>query len=337
MGNAARITAIAERLLSENEFSRAGSAIAITICSWGSGIRFLEKTDLFKERKISLVRLLPYYKSNFKLPFLGSIYFLISLLPVFLLNNFLIFYYCLKNRPRLVLFDSDYHFVFLKLFRLRVKLIFLGQAIDVVSRARQGLGMGLSWLEKLNLLIRERLDGLVQLATCDHILVPSFFEKDSEVSNPPSKVRRIPLIVRKDFNLPREFAPTNELGMCLSGSGIHGKAMRAMAGKLNIPVLEFLPSSAEEMGKYKAMIVQGGLSSISECLALGNYALMVPIPSHAEQKLNCLEVERLGLGRILNPDEPASQIFYSLPQNFCRRWSGCNGADIAVGILKSMI
>jgi len=50
------------------------------------------------------------------------------------------------------------------------------------------------------------------------------------------------------------------------------------------------------MAAAEVLVVQGGLSSISEGVALNRPMMVVPIPGHFEQKCNALQVERLGLG-----------------------------------------
>lgn len=64
--------------------------------------------------------------------------------------------------------------------------------------------------------------------------------------------------------------------------------------------IHFVPRTFDSSAWIKAcdlVICSGGFSAISEALALGKPLIVVPIPGHAEQNINALRVEQLGVGR----------------------------------------
>jgi uncharacterized protein (TIGR00661 family) len=83
----------------------------------------------------------------------------------------------------------------------------------------------------------------------------------------------------------------------LSGSGIERAPFVELAEKNHLQPLDAGSLSHScNIDAYEYVIVQGGLSSISECLARKKFLVVIPISSHPEQALNAYEVEKMGHG-----------------------------------------
>lgn len=269
MGNAARVAAVMEAMQGRAK---------ITVCSWGAGHAFLAEFQKTAPFPFSLKALEPYPQ------FRGNLFTYAAL------------YWRNTRRLRdwareadLVLLDSDYHFF---AFR-RAPIFFLGQAREVVRQFRES-GGGWSIRARMNFFFREYLDAWVQRIFCDFVLVPSFFPREGS-----GKIIPVPLIVRKDFLHPRNANPSGKIALLLSGSGLGASELTAFAEANGIPILRALPSQAEALDAYGALLVQGGLSSISECVARGIFCFVRPLRDHPEQILNARAVEALGLGKSL--------------------------------------
>jgi UDP:flavonoid glycosyltransferase YjiC (YdhE family) len=58
-----------------------------------------------------------------------------------------------------------------------------------------------------------------------------------------------------------------------------------------------LADSRALMPRCDVLVINGGFSSVSEAVVYGKPCVVVPLEGHAEQHLNALAIERLGLGR----------------------------------------
>ena len=319
MGNAARVVALVEEL--SREARAASIELALTVCSWGAGYDFLRKAQRGGDISFHLERLVD-YPPGFQ-PW--------TYLRAFSTNSFRLARLSRRLRPELILLDSDYHF--LAYIFSGARRVFVGQAWDVVRRSRVRGGRW-SWRQRTVFFFREYLDAMVQKIFSHRILVPSFSPEAAHAW--PTKVTSIPLMVRKEFRGLREnlHQAGAGVGLLLSGSGLHARRLRALAETLQIPVLERTPSSPEELDQFRYLVVQGGLSSISECIARGRYCYVVPMPNHPEQELNALAVEEMGLGRRVSEEEISR---LASPPNQACAFLDCEGAKVAAGILLGEI
>lgn len=279
MGNASRVVAIVEAIA--DQARETGIKIRCHVVTWGSGYRFLCEYRKESSTEFDLSRIDDYELSAS----------LLSSFTTYWKNLRAIRKLVLQLKPRLLLLDSDYHFP--AYFGAGCPVVYVGQAKDILERARSHQYKPSTWRERLAFALREKLDSGLQTLFAHVVLVPCFREPGAK----GKRIQRIPLIVRKEFlqkNSPTEHQ--DRVGMMLSGSQIERSAFLALAEKYNLPLLSPVPSRASKLDQFEVLLIQGGLSSISECIARSKFMVVVPMTDHPEQLLNAREVEQLGLG-----------------------------------------
>ncbi len=272
MGNASRVVAIIEAL---------DNNLQCHVVTWGSGHRFFSEYHRKSGAAFTLHQMEGYkLKVN-----------LLSYIKSFIRNVLLLRKLISTVQPSLILLDSDYHFP--AYFGMSAPVVYLGQTLDILERAHAMRYRPSNWRERVTFALRERLDGWYQKLFADVILVPCF----GRVGPVSRKIKRIPLIVRRQF-LKSTKRPIDhgKTGILLSGSEIEKNAFAALGQRFSLPVLNPVPSQADMLERFDIVVVQGGLSSISECIALSKFMVVVPIEDHPEQFLNAMQVEQLGLG-----------------------------------------
>jgi len=241
-----------------------------------------------------------------------------------------------RGRLNLALVDSDYHG--LPLLARRVPVIALGQAWEVLRRrtcppipARQ------LWIE--------RLDLGFQRTIARTVLVPSF----DPGAAAESRVVPVPLIVRAAFRTPPTAAPAGTWCVLTGGSGVATAPLRAWAERHGVPLLGARAGAVPTLDdtgrplidRFGAVVVQGGLSSISECAARRRPMVVVPIPAHGEQASNAQEVLRRGLGlRVAALEEPPARLWErlaGLPPPAPDAWPRTDGAQIVARFLLAAL
>ena len=261
-----------------------------------------------------------------------------SVVGAYLRNTASLFSFLAHRRTALALIDSDYHCLPLLFFRIPV--LALGQAWDVLNRDEGNRPV--SRLPRAGLLV-ERLDLMFQRLVSERILVPSF---DTDVAAPPN-VTPVPLIVRREYSFAAPPPSKGRLLVLLGGSGIGSAPLLAYAKRHGLSVIGAPGEPAASLDAFgsplidyaEAVLTQGGLSSLSECLARGKRMIVLPIEGHAEQLSNALAVEQLGMAlRVSDLDAP--------PEEFIRRlerlgrgeagethWPRTDGAAVVAEIL----
>jgi hypothetical protein len=236
-----------------------------------------------------------------------------------------------REKPNLAVFDSDYHFI--PFLLRRIPVFSLGQGWDVERRARQASILKHGFWQFASSFLFEKLDSLVARALSDRVLVPVF-----EPSATPKRVETIPLIVRKEFLREDRREPTELACVLLSGSGLEAEELIRFAHQERLPVLGptqgqwqalIDPDGFPVIDRFRVVICQGGLSSISECIARKRPMIVVPMQGHAEQWLNAREVEKLGLGiplsaSALSREKLTETLHRVLPETY--KYLSCNGA-----------
>jgi hypothetical protein len=196
----------------------------------------------------------------------------------------------------LALIDSDYHC--LPLLAAGVPIVALGQAWDVLRRHKELRSPAGN--PPRNMLI-ERADLLFQRLVSSSVLVPCF--GPAAAGDP--RIIPVPLIVREEFlSAMNQTRPVSPFCVLTGGSGIGSAPLLDYAARYALPVIGPLRDPAPALDgegrplidRAAAVIVQGGLSSISECIARRKKMAVFPIPGHGEQLANAEEVERRGLG-----------------------------------------
>ncbi len=327
MGNASRVAAVVESLQSKVQL--AGEKCEIHLFSWGTGHQFLDQVqklspDLFVIHKL--------------LAFQGELS-LLKNASTFFQNAFTIRRHLSQWKPDLLILDSDYHWP--GYAGLKAKKIYIGQAEDVLRRIKKFSYHPLKLKERLNLLVREKLDFYYQQFVADFLLVPCF-SPDEESTDP--KIKRIPLIVRKEFvekSYPDKFE--HRVGILLSGSQLHKEKFVSLGRKNNLTIISPEAgkpniSKVEDIDAFDIVITQGGLSSISEVLSRKKNLIVVPMENHPEQMLNAMEVAAMKAGVIVkisdldnlkNVIEQCEKLNRSAPD--------CTGADKASDIIMSQL
>ncbi|MNT09270.1 hypothetical protein D3C72_1440480 [compost metagenome] len=188
----------------------------------------------------------------------------------------------------------------------------------------------------------EVLDFWFQYLFSQEVLVPSVLR--TNFSDYP-KLHPVPLIVRKEFlaegNL-NSAAGDNKPALVLGGSGIDTLTLKAWADKSHIKIFERKSQAqsrsvnlAKELKNFNPIVVQGGLSSLSECLALEKFMLIVPVMNHWEQFINGEKIESLGLGKMTtleDLDSSLSDFLKREPNNLAKKID-CTGAKAVSDII----
>lgn len=322
MGNASRLSAIMEALYQKSH--KDGFSVSIKILSWGPGFLFLEK---FKENSglpFELVRLQPY----------GGKLGLSEFVRHYLSNCKALKHAIRSTHPDLLLLDSDYHFS-AYLFSSLPK-IYIGQAFDVLERAKSRSYRANNFFEKINFFIREKLDSKYQQFVSTKVLVPSFLVTNHR----SSKFQKIPLIVREEFlkTIPKKPSVENSVAILLSGSEIDKEDFLRLKDKYHLHIISpsklngVQLSHAETLDQYDIILTQGGLTSISEVIARKKFLIVFPIKNHPEQILNAIEVEKLGIGLKAETQELAHfptllKRIQEVKRQNIHYSTNCNGAD----------
>ncbi len=279
MGNASRVVAIVEAVADQAQ--EMGVRIRCHVVTWGSGYRFLNEYKKEGVADFDLSRIEDY---ALQAPFAKTV-------GTYFRNVLAIRRIVRQLKPKLLLLDSDYHFP--AYLGAGCPVVYVGQAKDILERARSHRYQPSTWRERLTFALREKLDSGLQTLFSTVVLVPCFRATGSS----SKRIQRIPLIVRKEFL--QENSRTDQkdrVGLLLSGSEIERSAFLALAEKYNLPLLSPVPSKASKLDQFEVVLIQGGLSSISECIARSKFMVVVPMTDHPEQLLNAREVEQLGLG-----------------------------------------
>jgi hypothetical protein len=243
----------------------------------------------------------------------------------------------------LAVIDSDYHC--LPLLLSRTPIVALGQAWDVIRRY-ESAGKRTT-ISRWSMII-EKLDFLFQRSVSRRILVPAF----ESVRTGRRNTETVPLIVREQFGVPagRSADAAGPIQVLLGGSGIGSAALLAYARRYDLPVIKSRQGSTwalDERGLplidlAPAVVIQGGLSSISECIARRRKMIVLPLEGHAEQLANALEVERRGLGlRAADLSDPPSVWLERLdrmsPPEAEDSWPRVDGAQVAAQLLLKLL
>jgi hypothetical protein len=301
MGNASRVFAVAQSVC------RKWPEGEVHFFSWGAGYEFLERAiPAHKQGKMFLHRLEAYpWEKKSSVPGLRTLRMLAAYARAYSRNTSLLSLAVGALDPQVILLDSDYHF--LAFLGRRGKLFFLGQAIDVVERARRLGYRPKKMAARLSFFCCEVLDGLIQRLVSDKVFVPSFLlQEDAETGG---RALRVPLIVREEFRVAGSMVASRKTVAVTSGSGIESDRIdglvAAIGGSLFVPqgADPFRITSPEDFQAGEFVVIQGGLTSISECIALNLRMLVVPIRGRAEQEVNARTVEQLGLGVSCDKDE----------------------------------
>lgn len=207
----------------------------------------------------------------------------------------------------------------------------------------------------------EYADYLFHRFFCDWVLSPS------AVPDAPRhpRIRRVGLIVRKAITEAAGSTPgvrvspdrMRQVVFLLSGS-IFASRIDFGDGRLpfavdvigregvNVGSVTYRGRLMDNVALLKqadAMVINGGFSAVSEAMALGKPAFVIPVPGHAEQFVNASVVEQMGYGYRVTEDEVVP-----LLRKLCAagRWeglrerqpiTGANGAAEAAAFIAAAV
>jgi len=276
MGNASRALAILQAIRKQS------SSAEIHVFTWGRGHEFLAAAGTGFE----LHELRPYaWSGNWASR-------LAAFVVAYVRNVRSLAAARREYRPCVVLLDSDYHFPAFLGRGLRIYC--LGQAADVLLRASRFGYRPRSWASWSSYWVGEWLDAWLQAMLAHKVFVPSFIPPALPTAR--GCLEWVPLIVREEFRKARTTEGAR-IAAFPGGSGLEAARFIRVAGNVGAEVLAARgPLMPELLQGAATVVVQGGLSSISECISLGKKMIVVPIQGRAEQELNAQTVNSLGWG-----------------------------------------
>jgi hypothetical protein len=284
MGNASRVSAIAQELLDTD--------VQLTIASWGAGFLFLQEFKKNQNLRFELIELKSYGGS------------LARSMKSFMTNCLRLRRLVSKFQPDAILLDSDYHV--LAYLGSSAPRYFLGQADEIVSLSQQ---IRLPTLRmRVDFVMRETLDRLFQKTICAKVFCPSF----ESAGDSSGKIEKIPLVVRREFlQTEKSQAKSERVGILPGGSGWDADKLSLLQAKYPLsewvhPDRRIQITRSSDLAPYEVIVCQGGMSSISECLALNKFMLIVPIQNQAEQFITAAALEKKGLALMVDSRQPSS-------------------------------
>lgn len=197
----------------------------------------------------------------------------------------------------------------------------------------------------------ERIDLRLQ-RRADRILCPVLGAVDTGLAN----ARLLAPIVRRQFTHPGDpddSAARFDVGVMLGGSGLGASAIDLSGVQHSMVVvgasggrypphavrLPFTERPAAALSRCRVLVIQGGFNSVSEAIALGKPAVIVPIPNHVEQLVNAWWAETLGFGLMARGAEASAAVDRLLRDDAARSrrpLPRCDGATEAAAEIVEM-
>jgi len=258
-----------------------------------------------------------------------------------------------RLQPDLVVTDSEY--VLRPILRRRIPLAGINNSDVVVSRYFKDKNLPASI--RAHFWLIEYSDYLLHRCKWDLAVSPSPF------ADPPRSdvFKRIGLIVRdgaraaameragKPAPLPQEI---DRIVVMLSGSAFASQIgeLQTLPWKVdvigregvsggNVTYHGKIRESLELVLNAGALVINGGFSSVSEALAMMRPVYVIPVPNHAEQRINALMVKEIGAGDAADTGTIIPRLKEAYRLN---RWEGVreerlpvhfNGGDEAAALL----
>ncbi len=251
-------------------------------------------------------------------------------------------------RPDLLVVDSDFHSL-PEARRRRIPILSINSSPATLAIFKR---MARSAADVLFSYCIERIDRRLQSRHASRILCPAIGDVDTRLAN----VQLLAPIVRRQFRsnaAAHDSAASFDVGVMLGGSGLgaseidlsrvsHSMVVVGASGGRYPPHavrLPFTEQPAAPLSRCRILVIQGGFNSVSEAIALGKPAVIVPIPNHVEQLVNAWWADQLGFGVMAQASE-AGAIVDRLLQD--HRASSrppsprCDGAIHAARLIEDM-
>tara|TARA_B100000989_G_scaffold231667_1_gene178466 strand:- start:4363 stop:5415 length:1053 start_codon:yes stop_codon:yes gene_type:complete len=255
------------------------------------------------------------YKSkNNKINIFNTLLEIVKKKNVLVSNSEKIIKFSNKIKPDIIISDS----VYINFYKLnkKIRLISLNNAELVIKKFFKLKNFKFSIL--FHFLFIEFFDFLISKFFFDNNLSPILNFNDLKVSN--KKLKRIPIISKFKEKSIKEYQ-NKKLSIMLSGSSFSSnlnlskklnifKKINIIGNNKNININRL--KNVEIHGKIRNnlifldqsdfVIINCGYSAIADSITLKKPMLMLPIKNHAEQWINAKEIEKMGLGKIVNKD-----------------------------------
>lgn len=199
----------------------------------------------------------------------------------------------------------------------------------------------------------ERLDARLQRSYAARVVCPVFAQVDTGMPG----TQLVGPIVRRQFRDAATMTPpptTYDVAVVLGGSGlgtdaldlrgVHGAMVVLGDGGGRYPAdaqrIAFTDQPASLLSRARVLVIQGGLNSVSEAMALGKPAVIVPIPNHLEQLVNATWAQALGLGYVATGATAGGVVDQLLtgrrpaPLRQAEAWSCAGASQAAVNIVE---
>lgn len=223
-----------------------------------------------------------------------------------------------KLKPSIAITDSEYSIFPLR--RRGIPLVGLNNSDVIVMEYMKRSGLprsikGQFWFVELN-------DYLFHRTFMDMVVSPA------ALAVPPRhpKFKRVGLVVRDEileasrgvetrpFPAPREI---KRVALMLSGSVFASKigaGLETLPYKIdvigregkshdNVTYHGKLTNNVELLKSADMLVINGGFSAVSEAISLNKPTFIIPVPGHAEQYINGLLIQDLGVGYIVEETE----------------------------------
>lgn len=267
----------------------------------------------YKNKYIS-IQSINYKSKNNEINILSSLCEMIKKKNVLIRNSEKIIKFSKKIKPAIIISDS----VYLNFFKLnkKIRLISLNNAELLIKKFFEFGNFKFSIL--FHFFFIEFFDFLISKFFFNNNLSPILNFNDLKISD--NKLKRIPIISRFKEQ-PIKKHQNKKLSIMLSGSSFSSnlnlskklnifKKINIIGNNKNVNINGL--KNVEIHGKIKNnliflkqsdfVIINCGYSAIADSIMLKKPMLLLPIKNHAEQWINAKEIEKMGLGKIVNKD-----------------------------------
>ena len=314
LGNSTRCDAIIEQLLKRQAI--------VDIATSGNGVAYFQDKRLHGQ--LYPMCSISYGKSRVgKLSILRTMLSLPQMLNCYFRNVVSTWRVISKNKYDVVVIDSEYSMLFLKPF-FKGKIVAINNS-DMVLHYCRKITLPLSTCSQY---LVEIADNLFHRLVPDLVLAPTLipFKSGAKVihlaplvrdgliqgSVRPSPVSILAMLSGSSFGTQTHFLKAirfpEHVHVDVVGREGFSTSQMTFHGKKS--------DNAAIINNADIMIINGGFSAVSEAVVLGKPCIILPIENHAEQLVNALIVEELGLGLVASEEDIALKVeellhFYS--------------------------